>query len=339
MAEETKIDNMDAKILRALLSESRTSFTAIADECGITVAAVRMRYKNLWKDGIINGEKMLVNPHCLGYPNIVDLGIVTDFTKKKSVASFLGSKPYISQVTSRPGKYSFYGKVALRNLDKLHEIIEDLEENQDIKKVEALIWSEAAYLEYPQNLVIGTDKRIVNPQVSRPVKRNIIVDLDETDRKIAIILANNSRTSFEEIAEQLQITPKTVARKYKKLKENLFTLSTITVDLKKIGYNALGNMYATISSGSKISEIKSQLLEIPNVIVMIKLIGPYDLYFGVVFENFEKMFETDERIRKISGVESIMVTLGGAPRSWPLNLFPSLLENDTMQPKFWRGNI
>ena len=161
------------------------------------------------------------------------------------------SKPYISQVTSRSGKYSFYGKVALRNLDKLHEIIEDLEENQDIKKVEALIWSEAAYIEYPTNLVIGTDNCIVNPQVSRPVKRNILVDLDETDRKMAKILANNSRTSFEEIAEKLQITPKTVARKYKKLRENLFTLSTITVDLKKSDTTPLETCTQTFQAAAK----------------------------------------------------------------------------------------
>jgi len=54
-----KIDEIDAKILKILLSESRTSFTAIAEECKITVTAVRMRYKRLWRDGVINGKKCL----------------------------------------------------------------------------------------------------------------------------------------------------------------------------------------------------------------------------------------------------------------------------------------
>ena len=54
-------------------------------------------------------------------------------------------------------------------------------------------------------------------------------------------------------------------------------------------------MYANISSGSKISEIKSQLLEIPNVIAVIKLIGPYDLYFGVVFGKFREKCSTPKK--------------------------------------------
>ena len=80
-----KVDEVDARILKILLAESRTSFTEIADECKITVAAVRMRYKHLWDEGIINGEKMLVNPHCLGFRHIVDLGIECSVKDEKEV--------------------------------------------------------------------------------------------------------------------------------------------------------------------------------------------------------------------------------------------------------------
>ena len=84
MAGQVKIDEIDAKILRLLLLESRTSFTDIADECEITVTAVRMRYKNLWKQGVINGEVMLVNPHSLGYQHIVDLCITNAIEDEKN---------------------------------------------------------------------------------------------------------------------------------------------------------------------------------------------------------------------------------------------------------------
>ena len=338
MNEQAKIDRTDAKILRRLLSESRTSFTDIAAECGITVAAVRMRYKKLWKDGIINGEKMLVNPHCLGYPYIVDLGIVTDVANEKKVAFFLESKNYMSQITGRQGKYAFYSKVALQDLNKLHQITEDLEENPLIKKVDALIWSEAAYIEYPENLIIGTDDFFPKKKNYVPPK-NIknAVELDETDKKMAKILAENSRISFEEISKNLQITSKTVVRRYKKLRESVLTLSTVTVNLNKLGYNALANMYIDVSNGSKISEIKTKLLEIPNLIVIINLIGAHNLYCGLVLENFEKLFQANERLRSINGIESTTLNLGRAPVAWPLNLFPSLLEKESM-PKYWRPN-
>jgi len=36
------------------------------------------------------------------------------------------------------------------------------------------------------------------------------------------------------------------------------------------------------------NEIYVQLLEIPNLIVIIRLIGAYDLYCGLILEDFEQ---------------------------------------------------
>ena len=100
-----KIDEIDATILRMLLEESRTSFTDIAKECKITVGAVRMRYKKLWREGVINGEVTIVNPHCLGYRHIIDLGIITESENEKAVAEYLESK-----ATGCPSRHAF-GKI------------------------------------------------------------------------------------------------------------------------------------------------------------------------------------------------------------------------------------
>ena len=48
-----------------------------------------MRYKKLWQEGIINGEVTIVNPHCLGYRHIIDLGIITESENEKAVAEYL----------------------------------------------------------------------------------------------------------------------------------------------------------------------------------------------------------------------------------------------------------
>ena len=338
LADRVKIDEIDAKILRILLLESRTSFTDIAKACEITVTAIRMRYKRLWRDGVINGEKMLVNPHCLGYHHIVDLCITNAFEDEKEVTKFLESKPYIAGLVGPYGNYNFMGKVALRDFKKLHEIIEEFESNRSIKHVDALIWAKAANIEYPQNLIIKPLGRENKQQNGKPALSNpdqAILELDEIDKKIAKILSENSRTPFKQIAAQLDVSSKTVIQRYKKLRENLFTFSTITLDLSKLGYKALANLYIKVSNRSKMNEIYSQLLEIPNVIVIIRLIGAYDLYCALVLEDFEQMFEANDKIRKISGVEATTSYLTRLPPSWPLNLFPSLIDNESILPKYW----
>ena len=77
MQNQVKVDEIDANVIKILLEESRTSFTDIAKSCGISVGAVRMRYKNLWKKGIINGEIMLVNPYSLRYRHLSLIGVET----------------------------------------------------------------------------------------------------------------------------------------------------------------------------------------------------------------------------------------------------------------------
>jgi DNA-binding Lrp family transcriptional regulator len=298
-----------------------------------------MRYKRLWRDGVINGEKMLVNPHCLGYVHIADLGMITSIENEEDVKKFLETKPYIGELIGPMGHYRFWGKVALRDLNKLQDIIQDLESNCNVKHIDAFIWAEAANVEYPSNLVIKPANRGVSQSIERPAApvnhSQSQCDFDEVDRKIALILTDHSRTSFKSIATQLKISSKTVIQRYKKLRENLLTFSSITVDLRRLGYKALANVFIKVSNRSKMPEIHSQLLQIPNVIVIIRQMGAYDLYCAIPLEDFEKLFEVKGKIIRIPGVETADIFLTSSPPSWPLNLFCSLLENQYIKPKYW----
>ncbi len=332
-----KIDEIDATIIKMLLNESRTSFTEIGKACNITVGAVRMRYKRLWKEGIINGEVMLVNPHTLGIRHIVDLGIATDQEDEEEVARYLETKPYVSQVVKHLNNYNFYSKTALRDLNKLSEIIEDLESHPKISRVDTLIWAEAVNVEFPGNLVIKPLPASSSAKYQRPALTNIDqaqVEIDETDRKIAIILSNSSRTPFRQIAQELNISTKTVIQRYKKLRQYLLPKSAITLDLNKLGYKALAGLNIKITNRSKMTEIYNQLLAIPNVIVIIRVIGQFDLMVYVALEDIDKMFEVRQKLSKISGLDKPDVNLTPMVKSWPLHLFSSLLESDAM-PKYY----
>ncbi len=341
MQRRPKIDETDAKILKMLLKESRTSFTDIAKECKISVGAVRMRYKQLWKEGVVNGEVTLVNPHSLGYRHIIDLGITTAAENEEEVSKFLEGKPYISALVCHMGRYNFFGKVALRDLNGLGDILEDLESHPSISHVEALIWSEAVKVEFPQNLVIKPLKNHTPPKISqRPpqvTNDEMHVQIDEIDRKIAIIVSEKSRTPFRRIAEQLGISTKNVIQRYKRLRETVLTRSTITIDLNKLGYNALASIYLKVSNRSMMPEIYAQLSQVPNLIVIIRLIGPYDLYICIVLEDFDDLFRVSEKIHRISGIEKTEIIVGPTLPAWPLNLFPSLLKSEVIQPKYWLG--
>ena len=149
--------------------------------------------------------------------------------------------------------------------------------------------------------------------------------MDQIDRQIAKTLSLNARTPFERIAEQLGISTKNVIQRYKKLKGHVLTMSTITVDLRKLGFQAFAFLFIKVANRSKMLEIYSQLVEIPNVVVAIRTLGPYDLHGTVFLTCFDKLFETTEQIRRIPGIDLTEIHVTPAWDKWPPNLFVSLL--------------
>lgn len=328
MGNRAKIDETDTKILRALLRESRTSFTEIAKDCKITVAAVRKRYKRLRKTGVIKGEIMQVNPHSMGYGCVTDIGILTTIEAEEEVIKFLKTKSYIVAIIPEGfGRYNVGATIVLPNIEKLARIIENIESNPHIKHVDTLIWAEAKNMDHGENLLLDPAKGKLEPLPAQrpPPINHAEIQLDEIDRQIARILTENSRVSFSKIAKQLDISVAKVIQKYKRLRGTVLTLSTIRIDLEKLGYNALVHLFIKAANRSMMPEIHDQILQIPNLVVAIRLIGPYDLRAIIPVADLENVFELTENIRKIRGIEQADIFLFRITFAWPLNVFAPLL--------------
>jgi Lrp/AsnC family transcriptional regulator for asnA, asnC and gidA len=325
-----KIDEIDTVILQMLLRDSRTSFTKIAKECHITVGAVRMRYRNLWKKGVIKGEIMMLNPHSLGYEYVVDIGVTANPGNAKDVADFLENlrQQYKHMNIVGPfGKYNLFAVVVCHNLRELNKIIADLESHPHVKQVESMIWAETVHLEHMENLFFGTmtikDVEKRNSQFAK--FSNEKAKLDQIDRKITKILVQNARTPFRKISKELHISTKSVIQRYKRLKGAVLTSATISVDLKKLGFNAFAFFFIKTTNRSKVFEVSSQLLKIPNLAVFLRLLGPYDLNVDVFVSDFKELFEATEQIRKIPHIETMEIYVTPVWDEWPPNLFLSLL--------------
>jgi DNA-binding Lrp family transcriptional regulator len=323
MLKTKKLDEIDAKILQVLLSDSRTSLTEIAEDCNISVVAVRNRYERLKKAGVINGEIMLVNPYSLGYKCTVDLGIVTSVENEDEVIEFLRSKPYICGANGNFGRYNIQAFLVLHDIEKLSGILSEIEANVKVERIDSLIWAESVNMDHTENLVI---KPLKQTQVYKPVQINRQeIKLDELDRQIACILSWHARMPFRAIAKQLGVSPKNVIERYERLKGKVLTKATLSVNLDKIGFKAMAHIFIKISNRSRIQEILSRIFQIPNLVVAIKLVGPYDVRALVAIHDFEDLFEVTETFRRIKGIEKADTYLYRTFPHWPLNLFAPLL--------------
>jgi len=103
------------------------------------------------------------------------------------------------------------------------------------------------------------------------------------------------------------------------------TLSTVTVNLKKLGYSGQAFCAIKVANKSKLQEIYNQMLTFPNVVMATRLIGNYDMAVTLVLQDFQELFKFKQDVRKIPGIEQVEVSLGPPMQAFPINAFENLL--------------
>ncbi len=61
MVYRMKLDEIDIKILKQLLNNSRTSFDVIAQDCQVSALTIKNRYNRLKEKGVIEGSTIIAN--------------------------------------------------------------------------------------------------------------------------------------------------------------------------------------------------------------------------------------------------------------------------------------
>jgi len=287
-----------------------------------------MRYKHLWKVGVINGEIMQVNPYSLGYKCVGNIGINTSAENEEEAKKLLEIKEkpgFRSPPLAFWGKYNIGLLIVTKNIEEWAKELSRLDSNPYIKLVDPLLWINPTERDHPENLEINLLKQEKTIQQSPSADSKEQVEIDEIDRQIAKILTYSSRTSFRKIAKQLNISTKNVIQRYKNLRKNVLTDSTITLDLKKLGYSALMKIFLK-SERNKMTEISNKIIQMPNMIVVCKLIGSYDLSAMAALEDLNSLISLEKEICAIKGIEQVDISVTELFPSWPGNIFAQLLE-------------
>ncbi len=73
-----KIDELDRKILKIITQSARIPFKDVAEQCGVSRAAVHQRVQKMFDNGVITGSSYHVQPKMLGYQLCVYIGITME---------------------------------------------------------------------------------------------------------------------------------------------------------------------------------------------------------------------------------------------------------------------
>jgi DNA-binding Lrp family transcriptional regulator len=335
-----KIDQIDIKILKILRKEARTSFISIAKECKTSTEVIRYRYSKLKKAGIITGAVMQVLPTKIGLNIIGKLELETKQNSANNVIEHLKKMPSILRTWQESMEHFISAYFALPNIQAFNQLTSELKNQSNIIGVNTRIDSSNPFFEYPENLVLEPyeikKKQFPNnneiPQwydSKKDGEKNFrlpkLSKMDPTERKIAKMLAYNARIPFSDISKMHNISLTKVKRIYQKLRKSIFGISSITINPRKLGYNAAIEFSIEIESGFNSNEIFEKILKIPNIVMLSKILGRTSFIAIAPVKDFSEFFNLKTQFLQLKGIKKIESKITPLIPSFPNNMLAIFL--------------
>ena len=139
--------------------------------------------------------------------------------------------------------------------------------------------------------------------------------MDKIDLYIIEALSKDARTSFRQLATELNVSPDTVIDRYNALqKQGVIRGSTIVLNPKEIGYKAMAVFMIDISPARAgqppfdSNVIVETLIKMRNIIVATKTVGDHDLLAIGVVKDFQHLFAVRDEIAAVPGVKDMEVS-------------------------------
>ena len=136
-----KVDKLDRKILSILSKNARIAFKDVAEQCGVSRAAIHQRVERLKEDGVITGSGFSINPKSIGYGTCTYVGISLERgSMYKNVVKKLQNIPEIVECHFTTVPYTMMVKAYVRDNEQLMKLLNDTLQSIDgVVSTETLI--------------------------------------------------------------------------------------------------------------------------------------------------------------------------------------------------------
>ncbi|HLN89402.1 MAG TPA: Lrp/AsnC family transcriptional regulator [Candidatus Binatia bacterium] len=315
------INQLDARIIKILLENGRTGYDEIAKECGVSKNKVWKRCMSMKKKGIINGATVQINFGLFGYDALATLLINVESQQMEQVMDFIGK---ITEVRSQRQYYSAYNiraVAALRDLNELDHVKQVIKRKLPTMGLKTYIWTGVRNI--PENLNLTgtledtgeTNQRNLSGTIVLPSEGIVVDDLD---KRIVEKLNVDGRESFTSIAKDLGLSTDTVVKRYHKLRKNGALKVSVQINPNKIGYASILDFnIAFTASGALLDTVVESLAKIPDVIIITKTSGDYDLQVTAMVRDISESFAIQDQIARTCGVTKMEASARKIPDKWP----------------------
>ncbi len=309
-----KIDKIDAKIIRDLLTDGRKELTQIANETGVSEDIIWQHYSKMKKKGIIVGATIQLNYQALGYHFFTQFFVNVKLQRRDTAAVLLQKIPGVYPPFRCGCNSELWTIGTQQNRTDLENV------KQAIRKIPGVLGLRTEIVtgnrNIPENLSILLPKeRSKDSSETKTMKKKNshienTVNIDSLDMQLIEKLTIDSRASFNKIAKELKISTDTVARRCNLLQKNGIIIPLIQVNPVKLGYPADAIISMTVKSQDDLAETTENISKIPDIVGLWKTIGSYDLAAWTKVKNIEQLITIQDEITTLSEItkmETVML--------------------------------
>jgi len=127
------------------------------------------------------------------------------------------------------------------------------------------------------------------------------INLDDKDKKILMILQENSREQLKIIAKQVNLSIDSTKKRIEKLKKaGIIARFGIFIDPKALGHEIVANCQIKLRniSEEELNKFLAHLRQHDNVIDLLSTLGEYDLTCVIIARNTEEVEIISRKIRQ-----------------------------------------
>lgn len=147
MDPEVELDEIDVKILSALIRDARTKLKEIAKDCGVSSNAIIKRIKHLKSNGVIVGTTLFPDAKQFGYTHIATIGVNIDCAQETEIANLIRerARKNLIELSSSLGKYDLCAFMLAKSLQEVDNITQAIRKHPGVKRVAVNIWVSEPY--------------------------------------------------------------------------------------------------------------------------------------------------------------------------------------------------
>lgn len=285
------LDLKDRKILFELDFNSRSPISEIARKVGLSKQTVDYKIKNMVRSGVIAGFWPVINNQKLGYVYgrlFIKTHNLTE-EKESKIMSELIDNPMVCWIMRAEGAYDLFVSGWFRTLGEFKRFSDDILSKHGlyVKEIRESIGIELNH--FPPRFLIDSKSRI---KITTREDREF-VKLSDIERKILVVLCENSRRTVVEMSKGLGISPKVLTYHLRRLEEKGVIMGyRITLNYNMLGYSYYKIFFSlTNVTSDSLARFREFFQRDSRLIYIIDALGMANFDAELVFKSQTDFFD------------------------------------------------